>query len=226
MRENISNYILYEDQQMIVCRKKAGIAVQTKKVKEPDLYSQLMNYLAAKGEKPYIGIIHRLDQPVEGVLVFAKTKEAAAHLNKQLNQKGFGKYYLAVTSQTMPEDSGILENYLLKDGKSNTSVVVDHKTIGAKKAILSYEVIQRKEKLNLIRIKLETGRHHQIRVQLAHIGCPLVGDRKYGPKEVPEEFAKMGLALCACRLDFLHPSTGKPMLFEVEPMGDAFVWMK
>ena len=232
MRENIAKKILYEDDQIIVCRKKAGIAVQTKKLSEPDLYSQLMNYLAMKGEKPYIGIIHRLDQPVEGVMVFAKTKEAAAILNKQLQQNGFGKYYLAVTLGNLPKEHGELMNYLLKDGKTNTSTVVEHKTMGAKKAVLTYEVINHRENLSLVRIKLETGRHHQIRVQMAHLGCPLVGDRKYSsnaeglPEQycTPEYLKRMQLALCSCRLEFKHPQTEKHMEFEIQPEGEVFSW--
>lgn len=230
MQADIKDRILYEDSEILICRKPAGAAVQTKNFRQKDIYSELMNYVAAKGEKPYIGIIHRLDQPVEGVMVFAKTKEAAASLNKQMQQKSFGKHYLAVVNGTLPSAKGTLENYLLKDGSSNTSAVVSDKTAGAKRAALTYEVLAKQEGKSLVRIQLETGRHHQIRVQMAHAGCPLVGDKKYGGVDgnkqkmaAPDsEAGEVPLALCSVRISFLHPGTGKKMEFAIEPSGEAF----
>ncbi|MBR1391440.1 MAG: RluA family pseudouridine synthase [Lachnospiraceae bacterium] len=212
--------IIYEDSQLIVCVKPAGMAVQTRRVGEMDLYSELMNHVAGKNEKnvPYIGIVHRLDQPVEGVMVFAKTREAAAALNRQLQEYGFGKYYYAVTKGMPEPKSGTMTDYLRKDGKTNTSLVVDEKTPGAKKAVLNYEVLGQREDKSLVRIQLKTGRHHQIRVQMAHAGCPLLGDRKYGTAGKGEP----SLALCAYRLSFLHPTEGTPMEFEIVPEGAGF----
>lgn len=230
MQISIKDSILYEDSEILVYRKPAGAAVQTRNYRQKDIYSELMNYLAGKSRKPYIGIIHRLDQPVEGVMVFAKTKEAAASLNKQMQKNGFGKYYLAVVRGTLPAWKGTLENYLLKDGNSNTSTVVRDKTAGAKRAVLTYEVLAEKEGQSLVRIQLETGRHHQIRVQMAHAGCPLAGDKKYGGAEENEQKASVSdsgvrevpLALCSVKISFLHPKTGKRMTFEIEPAGEAF----
>lgn len=230
MQANIKDSIIYEDGEILVCRKSAGVAVQTKSIRQKDIYSELMNYLSGKGEKPYIGIIHRLDQPVEGVMVFAKTQAAAASLNRQMQQNGFGKHYLAVVNGTFPSSEGTLEDYLLRDGKSNTSSVVTEKTPGAKRAFLTYEVLGEKDGKSLVRIVLKTGRHHQIRVQMAHAGYPLVGDKKYGGEEAKSEDTahtsgtqgEVPLALCSVRISFLHPKTGRKMEFEIEPVGEAF----
>lgn len=218
MNEKIKETILYEDQQIIVCIKPAGLAVQSKNHRQKDLYSMLMNYLVLKGEHPYIGIVHRLDQPVEGVMVFAKTAKAAANLGKQMQNHEFEKYYLAVVEGRLPKEKGRLEDFLLMDGKNNISTVVKDKTIGSKRAVLTYEVQEVKGNHSLVRIRLETGRHHQIRVQMSHAGCPLYGDRKYGSVAETE----MPLALCSCELGFLHPQTGRNMTFCIKPAGEAF----
>ncbi len=207
---NIQDFILYEDQHIIVCRKEAGIAVQSAKMSQMDMESALKNYLAVKdsGKPPYLAVIHRLDQPVRGVLVFAKTPFAAKELSRQVTDHTIGKYYLAEVEGTIPVEAGTLEDYLLKDGRTNTSKVVDSKTSGAKKATLHYK----KRDEQTIEIELVTGRHHQIRVQCAHAGMPLKGDGKYNPD------AQRGqqLGLCAYRLVFKHPKTGKVMEFFYE----------
>ncbi|MGN0351387.1 MAG: RluA family pseudouridine synthase [Roseburia sp.] len=207
--------ILYEDDAILVCVKAAGVATQTKKLGQPDMESILKNYRAGKGEPPYIGIVHRLDQPVSGVMVFAKTKEAAAALSKQIAVKSADKYYYAVTDGVPSPAGGTLEHYLLRDGKTNTSRVAGKETPEAKKAILSYEVLEQNTKQALVRIKLETGRHHQIRVQMAEIGCPLVGDRKYNFKE-NMKMSTQGLCLCSYKIAFRHPVTKKKMEFEID----------
>lgn len=204
---NIKDWILYEDQHMIVCRKEAGVAVQTARMSQMDMESALKNYLAIKdsGKMPYLAIIHRLDQPVRGVLVFAKTPFAAKELNRQVTQHSIGKYYLAEVDGVIPADAGTLENYLLKDGKTNTSKVVNEKTPGAKKATLHYKKVDE----NTIEIELVTGRHHQIRVQCAYAGMPLKGDTKYNPNADRNDV----LGLCAYHLVLKHPKTGKRMEF-------------
>lgn len=227
---DIAGDMIYEDADILVCRKHAGLAVQTKRFGEPDMESLLRNYRAGKGEQPYIGVIHRLDQPVEGIMVFAKRPEAAAALNRQLQQEGFGKYYRAVVWGAPREPEGRLEDVLLKDGRTNTSAVVPKGTKDGKKAVLDYRVLERREDISLVEIHLHTGRHHQIRVQLAHAGCPLVGDRKYGEAcGVDREdqrrntvSEKCPLALCAFRLSFRHPVSGKRLTYEAEPEGEAF----
>lgn len=211
--------ILFEDASIIVCYKPSGVAVQTKRFGEQDMESLLRNYLARKGEKPYIGIVHRLDQPVEGVMVFAKSPKAAAELNRQMQQRGFGKYYYAVVTGTLQQQKGTLTDYLKKDGRTNISSVTDAKTPGAKKAVLSYEVLGSRNGQSLVRVCLETGRHHQIRVQMAHAGCPLIGDKKYGAKDAS---GMRGIALCSYHIDFIHPVTGKKMLYEITPKSSFF----
>ena len=215
--------IIYEDEAIIVCRKEAGVAVQTARAGQADVVSLLKNYRAKKKEEPYIGLIHRLDQPVEGVLVFAKTQGAAGNLSKQIMAGGAGKYYLAVTEGVPGKQEGFFIDYLKKNGKANMSQAVPENTPGAKKAILHYRVLDQKEMNGksraLLKIKLETGRHHQIRVQLSQAGIPLLGDRKYNP--AGEKGTSLGL--CSCSLEFRHPKTGKPMKFQTEPQGSAFL---
>ena len=217
--------VLFEDEHILVCCKPSGIPTQTAKAGTMDMVSLLKNYLYQKEKKaPYVAVIHRLDQPVEGILVFAKTPFAAKELNKQMQQStGFGKYYQAVLCGVPSVKSGVLEDYLVKDGRNNTSSVCSASLKGAKKAVLSYEVLQTFEeagqKRSLVRVKLDTGRHHQIRVQMAHMGCPIVGDTKYGVQEGKEDAGRtwQQIALCAYRLEFRHPKTKKQMVFEIEP---------
>lgn len=224
--ENIENIIIYEDKEIIVCRKDAGIPVQSSRIGTWDMENGLKNYLAEKDKKQqvYIAVIHRLDQPVEGVLVFAKTPYAAKELSRQVKERKFGKGYLAVTDRKPLASGGILEDWLKKDGRTNTSCVVPQGTEGAKYARLSYEVVECKTLKDgteryLIKINLDTGRHHQIRVQMANAGMPLVGDRKYNPGFSKE---KSSLGLCAEELVFLHPKSKEKMQFHVMPSGSAF----
>lgn len=213
--------ILFEDNHIIVCYKPAGVPTQTSKLGEPDMVSILKNYL--KGG--YVAVIHRLDQPVEGVLVFAKTPEAAKELNKGLQGAGFGKHYQAVLMGEPSNQEGTLEDYLVKDGKTNTSRVASQKEKDAKRAVLHYEVIETSEidgkKVSRVKVKLETGRHHQIRVQMAHMGCPIWGDSKYNTSPIQDRRFRQ-IALCAYRLEFIHPRNKKKMEFEVKPRGEGF----
>ena len=176
-KNSIEDMIIFEDKDILVCHKAAGIAVQNARIGAADMESSLKNYLALKNMEtvPYLGVVHRLDQPVEGVLVFAKNKKAAAGLTRQITTGNIVKEYLAVTDRMSEKRQGRLEDYLIKNGRTNTSEVVTSKTSGAKKAVLDYEVIhqisdERTEsgKRILIKIHLETGSHHQIRVQMAH----------------------------------------------------------
>ena len=177
----------------------------------------------SSGAAPFVGIIHRLDQPVEGIVLMAKAKEAAAKLSASFNERTTEKKYLALTRGSLPEDSGTLTDFLLK-GKNNLSSIVKEGTPGAKKASLSYRLVQDSvlhpafpgEVLSLYEITLHTGRHHQIRVQLAGNGCPIAGDGKYGPTSGGKG-AIAPLCLCAASLSFTHPSTGERMNFKVTP---------
>ena len=143
----IEENILYEDKEILVCRKTAGMPVQAAKIGTMDMESALKNYLAQKtpGKIPYLGVVHRLDQPVEGILVFAKTSEAAGNLSKQMMAGGAGKYYLAVTEGKAKSSEGTLTDYLKKNGKANMSQAVSANTPGAKKAILHYKVLDQQE---------------------------------------------------------------------------------
>ena len=222
----IEENILYEDKEILVCRKTAGMPVQAAKIGTMDMESALKNYLAQKtpGKIPYLGVVHRLDQPVEGILVFAKTSEAAGNLSKQMMAGGAGKYYLAVTEGKAKSSEGTLTDYLKKNGKANMSQVVSANTPGAKKAILYYKVLDQQEingkSRTLLKIRLETGRHHQIRVQMAGIGTPVYGDMRYGG----ENAKKGGLALWAYSLAFTHPVTKERLRFMAEPPADVSPW--
>mgnify|MGYP000397981171 CR=1 FL=1 len=213
--------IIFEDEFIIVCKKMSGIPTQTPKSGVTDMVSLLKNYRVSKGEPPYIGLVHRLDQPVEGVMVFAKDKKSAAALSAQMQAHTFGKYYYAMVVGTFSPACGTLENYLLRDGKSNVSSVVPKDTTGAKRAELSYKTVKTMEDRSLVRIQLKTGRHHQIRVQMAHAGMPLAGDRKYGAG-TNVTIGAGSLALCAASLTFFHPVTGKVMKFVTKPEGAEF----
>lgn len=216
--------ILYEDASILVCFKPAGMPVQTKSMSNMDLENFLKNHLIRQSRSsgkpasrsPYLAVIHRLDQPVSGILVFAKTSSAAAKLNQQMQQGGFTKEYEAVLCGKLPAVRGTLTDYLIKDGQTNTSRICPAQTPGAKKAELSYETIayNSEKDLSQVRIHLKTGRHHQIRVQMAGNGAPLWGDNKYNPR-----FARSNgyapIALCACHLAFHHPETGKKLSYEI-----------
>lgn len=211
--------ILYEDQEILVCLKPAKIAVQNRCAGASDMVSILKNYLYRNQKhkkEPYLAIIHRLDQPVEGLLVFAKTKSAARTLSRQLTSMEFGKYYLALLEGALPGEEGILTDYLIKDTKTNTSRICNKMLPGAKKAVLHYRLVPSQDGKHLYEIRLETGRHHQIRVQMAGAGCPLVGDAKYNPtSHAPGQWTQ--IALCAYRLEFSHPVTGKKISFQITP---------
>lgn len=214
--------IVYEDEDVIVCDKPSGIATQTAKLGSMDMVSLLKNYLYKKEKKsaPYLAVIHRLDQPVEGLLVFAKTPFAAKELNRQLNSDRFGKYYMARLEGVPAEPRGHLEDYLVKDAKSNTSRVAGAGDKDAKKAVLDYEVLEtynlEEKEESLVKIQLGTGRHHQIRVQMANMRCPIHGDTKYNPA-AGQKSGWQKIALCAYRLEFNHPRTKKQLTFEKKP---------
>lgn len=227
--------IIYEDNDIILCRKPAGVATQTKRLGQQDMESLLKNYRAKKKEPPYIGVVHRLDQPVEGIMVFAKNQKAAAGLSKQIQQKMIGKHYYAISANEPEVKEGMLTDYLVTDKKTNVTSVIEPETEqdrsnGAKearKAVLEYKVRDVKEGMTLFDICLHTGRQHQIRVQMSHMGCPLVGDVKYGnirQEKEPKERANRstGLALCSYRLVFRHPATGKTMDYSIKPEGSVF----
>ena len=225
--------ILYEDNSILVIRKPAGLAVQSARIGQPDVVSELKSYLAkqsgaGRGE-PYLAVIHRLDQPVEGVLVFAKEKKAAAALTKQLSEGTLNKRYYAVLCGYPECPEGELVDYLRKEG--NVAIAVtgrEREFHDAKLAKLHYRIPEKIEQpvpLALADVCIETGRFHQIRAQFAHAGWPLLGDTKYGNTAIgtqPVNPLYRGVALCAYYLEFTHPGTGKKMSFRVKPQNPAF----
>lgn len=213
--------IIYEDSDIVVCYKEAGVAVQTKNIRQMDMERLLLNELSKRGEKPQIHIVHRLDQPVEGIVVFAKNKNAAASLCRQLQDNQMTKEYLAVVNNGFADKETHLEDYLLKNQADNCSEVSDASHKGAKLAILDVTVVSGIKDKQLVEVHLKTGRHHQIRVQLSNAGCPIVGDTKYNPRYVNQKGFHQ-IALCAHKLDFIHPSTGNRVSFNVTPLGKDF----
>ncbi len=212
--------ILYEDKAVIVCHKMAGMAVQTARPGEKDMVSELKNYLAkGQGGIPYLGVVHRLDQPVEGLIVFARNAAAAAALSEQVRQGGgMHKEYLARIYGHLSEDEGRLEDHMIKDKGSNLSRTVAEGTSGAQKAVLEYTKLESTQETELLRILLHSGRHHQIRVQLSSRNVPILGDTKYGSAEALSYAGQHGinrLCLVASCLEFEHPVSGTGQHFEL-----------
>lgn len=219
--------IIYEDTDIIMCRKPAGVATQTRQLGQQDMESLLRNYRAKKKEDSYIGVVHRLDQPVEGLMVFGKHQQATRELSKQIQNNTIVKKYYAISEKSPDTKEGKLQDYLISDKKQNKTSVVspvreNQLPREAKKASLEYKVVEEREGQVLFDIQLHTGRQHQIRVQLANIGCPLVGDAKYGEETKNACGKKSGLALCSYYLSFCHPRSREKMVFEIEPKGEQF----
>ncbi|MGN0465628.1 MAG: RluA family pseudouridine synthase [Lachnospiraceae bacterium] len=221
--------ILYEDKDIIVCEKPQGMPVQSDKTVSVDLLHYLKTYLYEKEKKqrePEIYLIHRLDRPVGGIVVFAKTKEAAANLGRQIQEDKMEKTYQAILTGILKEPDGVFIDYLLKDPKTNTSKVVDEKVKGAKRAELEYEVLDEIQTdqgdYTYVLIHLKTGRHHQIRAQFAAHHAGIYGDTKYNPIFQKKKKKYVTIGLYATRLAFFHPTTGEKMVFKTEPKGEAF----
>ena len=211
--------IIFEDEDLLVVKKDAGIPVQAGKLRMMDLQGLIKNELYKrnrKGGEPYLGLIHRLDQPVEGVMVFAKTPFAAGSLSEQVTDGRMKKHYLALLCGKPETDEGTLVDYLVKDGRTNTSSVAKAGEKDAKRSELNYKVLRRSEETTLVEVELITGRHHQIRVQMANAGWPLYGDTKYNPA-FQETKEHVQTALCAYQLSFVHPKSKKVMEFSIEP---------
>lgn len=215
--------ILYEDNHIIVVVKEPGIPTQEDKTGDKDMLTIVKEYIKVKYNKPgnvYLGLVHRLDRMVGGVMVFAKTSKAASRISEYIRQKNVKKRYLAVVNGTLPvSDQKVeLRNYLVKNERLNMSRVVDSTTKGSKEAILEYKVLKNftynGKDYSLVDIDLHTGRHHQIRLQFANIGHPLYGDIKYGQK-----VNKVGqnLALFSYYLSFFHPTKDEYLEFEFKP---------
>ncbi len=209
--------IIFEDNHLLVVEKPINMPTQGDNTGDLDLLTFLKKDLKARYEKPgnvYLGLVHRLDRPVGGVMVFAKTSKAASRLSTQIREGNLEKNYLAVAHGLLKIKSGRLNNYLIKDCRRNIVTVAPDSTSNAKEARLDYEVIGEKEGMSLLEIALGTGRSHQIRVQFAAIGHPLYGDRKYGAQV---NRAGEQLALFAFRLRLQHPVSKEYLEFKATP---------
>ena len=209
--------VLYEDNHIIVVEKPVNIPSQGDKTGDIDLLTMVKEYLKEKYQKPgnvYVGLIHRLDRPVGGVMVFAKTSKAAARLSEQVREKQFQKTYLVICNGKMEINKGELQDYLWKNEQKNTSKVVKKETKNSKLAILEYEVLKYEPEINLsvLKILLHTGRHHQIRVQLSSRNHSIYGDQKYGGRGHGKQ-----IALWAYQLVLQHPITKEWMTFSSIP---------
>ena len=204
--------VLYEDNHLVVVEKPSNIPSQKDSSNDLDLLTMLKDYIKEKYHKPgnvYIGLVHRLDRPVSGIMVFARTSKAAGRLSDQIKKDEFSKKYLAVVNGIIEEDEGTFLDYLKKEDNGNT-IVTDSDE--GKKSILNYKVLDRNydKKETLVEIDLKTGRHHQIRVQFASRKHPLCGDQRYGKMD------KTQIALCAYHLEFIHPVTKEKMSFSIK----------
>lgn len=248
------DHIIYEDDNIIVCVKSAGTATQSADLRSKDLVSLIKTHLVRQARKnkirltgePYVGLIHRLDQPVEGILVIAKDKESAANLSKQVTDNRIDKRYLAVV-EGIPNDDKIhlkkevskdgtiyIEDEIIKKSDGNARIVTglpadELKTLGnpedKKISKLEYKIISSNNNRSLIEVHLLTGRFHQIRATMAYLGCPIVGDTRYGAPPIPSDRAYLSpkaIALCSHKLSFKHPITGQTMSFSIEPSEAIF----
>lgn len=216
--------ILFEDSDILAVKKPAGLPTQTAGIASRDIISEIKSYLKTQGDRDlYVGLVHRLDQPVEGILVFGKNSFAAAALSRQINENKMQKYYYAAVEGMIPGIQPDMEvhltDYLLKDAKTGRALVATEKTKDAKKAELVYQVAvtDKEAGRSLLKIHLLTGRFHQIRAQLSHMGYPIVNDTKYGTAKGNNSKNSYSIGLCAYRLEFYHPKTRKLMKFEIEP---------
>lgn len=216
--------VVYEDNHIIVVIKPQNIPTQEDESKDKDLLTMVKEYIKVKENKPgnvFVGMVHRLDRPTGGVMVFAKTSKAASRLTQEMHTDDFKKRYLAVVNGKPREKRAKLTNYLLKNPRTNTVQVVPELTTNAKRAELTYEVLDEKEKVSLVSVQLHTGRSHQIRVQMKHIGCPIYGDVKYGGDILAKGH---NLALWAYEIKFIHPTTKENMTFRCYPPEDIVPW--
>ena len=207
--------VIYEDNHIIVVEKLCNVPSQADKTTDEDMLTLVKSYIKEKYNKPgevYLGLVHRLDRPVGGIMVFARTSKGASRLSEAIRTNNFSKKYLAVVSGTFENKSGSFEDYLFKDEALNKSKVVSKDKKGAKLARLSYEVIGEANGNSLVKINLETGRHHQIRVQFSNAGHALIGDQKYGKTNPGVQ-----IALWAYELEFKHPTKDEVMKFNCYP---------
>lgn len=218
--------VLYEDNHIIAVNKKCSDIVQGDKTGDTPLSEEVKAYIKRKYNKPgevFLGVPHRIDRPVSGVVLFARTSKALARLNKMFQEHGdnLSKTYWAIVGNLPPQESGRLEHYMTRDSEKNKSFAYDKERPGSKKAVLEYKLIGRSNRYYLLEIKLLTGRHHQIRCQLAKMGCPIKGDLKYGS---PRSNENGGICLHAREISFIHPVTQTRTVITAAPPKDEPLW--
>lgn len=218
--------ILYEDNHLIAVAKKAGDIVQGDKTGDVPLSDMVKAYLKEKYHKPgevFLGVVHRLDRPVSGVVLFARTSKALARLNKMFaGHEAVRKTYLAIVANRPPEPQGTLTHWLTRNEKQNTARAYDREVPNSKKAVLDYRLVAQSDRYYLLELELHTGRHHQIRCQLAKMGCPIRGDLKYGaPRSNPDG----SISLHAWRLSLEHPVSYVSLTIEV-PVPQERLWQE
>lgn len=215
--------VLYEDNQVVVVVKPQNMPSQADESGDEDLLTVVKNYIKEKYNKPgqaFVGLVHRLDRPTGGIMVFARNSKSAKRLGEQLVSHRMEKTYYAVLEGRLPSKSGHIVNYLKKDEKTNTVKIVTSGETGSKEAVLDYKVLAQSDTRTLVEVKILTGRSHQIRVQFAGLGFPLYGDNKYGKTKSRSKC----LGLWSGRLEFVHPTTKEKMVFVAPPKLDEAPW--
>ena len=215
--------IVYEDNHLINVYKHSGEIVQGDKTGDVPLSEDVKCYLKEKYQKPgnvFLGVVHRLDRPVAGLVVFAKTSKALTRLNKMFRDGEVHKTYWAITKNLPPQSEGTLTDWLVRNEKQNKSYAYDHEVPHSKKAILKYRLIGQSDHYCLLEVNLMTGRHHQIRCQLAHMGCPIKGDLKYGAQRSNPDGS---ICLLAHHVEFVHP-VSKQLISLDSPLPEDNLW--
>ena len=215
---------LYEDNHIIIVSKRSGEIVQGDKTGDEPLSETVKQYIKEKYHKPgnvFLGVVHRLDRPVWGLVVFAKTSKALTRLNKMFKDGQVHKTYWAITKNAPPEEEGVLTDWLVRNERQNKSYAHPQEVPNAKKAVLKYRVIAHSDRYHLIEANLLTGRHHQIRCQLANMGCAIKGDLKYGaPRSNPDG----SISLLARRITFVHPVSKENIVVEAPLPPNDKLW--
>jgi len=215
--------VLFEDNHLLIVNKKSGDIVQGDKTGDKPLSDVVKEYIKEKYNKPgevFLGVVHRLDRPTSGIIIFARTSKALERLNKMLRERTISKTYWAVVKNTPLKEKDSLIHFLKKNPKNNKSTVFTKETDASKKAILHYLVIKKLDNYSLLKIDLETGRHHQIRAQLAYIGSPIKGDLKYGASRSNKDGS---IHLHARKISFTHPVSKENILF-LAPIPNETIW--
>jgi 23S rRNA pseudouridine1911/1915/1917 synthase len=215
--------VLYEDNHLIAVLKRSSDLSQGDKTGDTSLETEVKKYIGEKYKKPgdvFLGVVHRLDRPVSGVILYARTSKALTRLNEMFRSTEVKKTYLAIVRERPPEDTQTLTHYLKKNETQNRTYVYDKEVKGSKKASLTYRLVSRSERYYLLEIELHSGRHHQIRAQMAAVGCPIKGDLKYGYSRSNDDGS---ISLMARRLEFIHP-VKKEKIVITAPFPEGDIW--